>query len=464
MKYSKETADNYIRDHRQHGCKDGKPRYHFSAPVGWINDPNGLVWYNGYCHVFYQYYPYALSWGPMHWGHARTKNFVDYEDLPVALAPDAAEESGCFSGGAVVDKNDPTRLHLLYTRHYEQNGAVVSQSQYAAESGDGITFVKSARPVIGTELLPQGYSITDFRDPNPVLIDGVYYAVIGAQTTDGAGAVLVYSSDDMQTFRYEFAMKSENFGKMVECPDLFVLDGKPVLVCSIISLQSETLANLDVKATLYAVMDIDFAAKTYRFLHFGSIDQGTDFYAAQSLESADGRRIMLGWLDMWNDRTAFARQKNAASVGAYSVPREIRRYGNELRFYPAREVKALFDRPFTIAAGEKLGKAAHIELEMREGSVLQFGHGEDWFELFVSGGVFCLAQKQTHHFDRVCKGTLQSETKIVEVFLDCGSVEVFVDSVEVFTCQALIDCREYTVMRADGLANLQAAYPSEKEK
>ncbi len=301
MDYLKESADRYIRQNLNKGSKDYKPRYHFSAQVGWINDPNGLVYYDGYFHIFYQYYPYGLEWGPMHWGHARSKNLVDFEYLPVALAPDAPDESGCFSGGAVIDK-EKNLLHLLYTRHYEREN-VIRQTQYHAYSSDGVRFTKTERAAIGEELLPEGFTSCSFRDPNPVVIGDTYYVVVGAQTKERAGAVLVYSSRDMSEFKYEFTIENENFGEMVECPDLFRLNGEMVLTFSVVALKNQDLTNIDGKASLYAVMNVDFEKKAYEFLHIDSLDEGTDFYAPQTLEDGNGRRIMLAWLDMWNNNS-----------------------------------------------------------------------------------------------------------------------------------------------------------------
>lgn len=107
-----------------------------------------------------------------------------------------ADESGVFSGGAVIDK-EKNLLHLLYTRHYEREN-VIRQTQYHAYSSDGVRFTKTERAAIGEELLPEGFTSCSFRDPNPVVIGDTYYVVVGAQTKERAGAVLVYSSRDME--------------------------------------------------------------------------------------------------------------------------------------------------------------------------------------------------------------------------------------------------------------------------
>jgi beta-fructofuranosidase len=90
--------------------------YHIMAPANWINDPNGLVQYKGEYHVFYQHHPYDENWGPMHWGHVKSKDLVHWEHLPIALAPgDACDTNGCFSGSAVDNDGE---LTLIYTGHH----------------------------------------------------------------------------------------------------------------------------------------------------------------------------------------------------------------------------------------------------------------------------------------------------------------------------------------------------------
>ena len=122
--YTLEAANAYIVDNLDRVNPQFKPDIHFSAPIGWVNDPNGFVYFRGEYHLFYQYYPYGSFWGPMHWGHAKTKDFVSWEHLPVALAPDKDyDKDGCLSGSALV-KDDT--LWLMYTEHIVHEDGRVS--------------------------------------------------------------------------------------------------------------------------------------------------------------------------------------------------------------------------------------------------------------------------------------------------------------------------------------------------
>ena len=101
-KYTLEAADKFVADNRENVIADYRHHYHMMAPVGWMNDPNGFVFYNGEYHLFFQYYPYDSSWGPMHWGHMKSKDLIHWEELPTALAPDQPyDKDVCFSGSSI---------------------------------------------------------------------------------------------------------------------------------------------------------------------------------------------------------------------------------------------------------------------------------------------------------------------------------------------------------------------------
>ena len=169
------------------------PKFHVTAPIGWINDPNGFAPYKGEYHLFHQYYPYDIKWGPMHWGHVKTQDFIKWERLPAALAPDMEyDKDGCFSGGAV---EMPDGRHLLmYTgvrNVRRKNGKVESFQTQCIAIGDGVNYEKyEANPVIRTEDIPEGGSVHDFRDPKIWREDGMYHIVVGNRTPDTSGTIL----------------------------------------------------------------------------------------------------------------------------------------------------------------------------------------------------------------------------------------------------------------------------------
>ena len=109
-----QKARDFEVQYGSHIPDNERPAFHATPTIGWMNDPNGFSFYKGECHLFYQYHPYSNEWGSMHWGHLKTRDFLRWERLPAALAPDQDYDSaGCFSGGAV--ELDDGRQLLMYT-------------------------------------------------------------------------------------------------------------------------------------------------------------------------------------------------------------------------------------------------------------------------------------------------------------------------------------------------------------
>ena len=195
-----------------------RPRYHFSAPKGWLNDPNGVVWYRGEYHLFYQYYPHNLNWGPMHWGHAVSRDLVHWENLPVALYPD--EDGMIFSGTVVIDKDDTSGLFCggegmvaVYTGHVGREGNTPIEYQCIAYSKDcGRTWTKyGGNPVLTAPDVPDAY---DFRDPKVFWHEGTGKWIMFL----GGGFYRVYSSADL----IHWTLESESLIHE-EFPDLFTV-------------------------------------------------------------------------------------------------------------------------------------------------------------------------------------------------------------------------------------------------
>ena len=199
------------------------PKFHVTGPIGWINDPNGFAPYQGEYHLFYQYHPYDIKWGPMHWGHVKTRDFIRWERLPVAMAPDSEyDKDGCFSGSAV---EMPDGRHLLmYTgvrNVRRKNGRVESFQTQCIAIGDGVNYEKYAgNPVIRSEELPSGGSVHDFRDPHIWREDGMYYVVIGNRAEDSSGSILLYRSEDAVHWEYVSKVAScrNQYGKCGNAP------------------------------------------------------------------------------------------------------------------------------------------------------------------------------------------------------------------------------------------------------
>ena len=361
---------------------DARAAFHLTPRVGWMNDPNGFSYYKGKYHLFYQYYPYDTNWGPMHWGHACTEDFIKWEYLPVALAPDEkCDDLGCWSGSAI---ELPDGKHaLIYTglSNGDRPGKAVQNQCMAI--GDGIEYFKyQNNPVIDGDLLPEGGSKVDFRDPK-IWYDKeeqLYYLVAGNRTSDGSGAILLFSSQDLKKWRYVTTLDSSDnkYGKMWECPDFFPLDDKQVLLVSPQEMRAEGLEFHNGNNSICILGSYDKSKHVFKRESVSSVDQGLDFYAPQTLETPDGRRVLIGWMQSWE---SCRNQPNKNRFfGTMSIPRELSIRDGKLIQKPVREIEKYrknkvsykgisFKNPIQLEGIEGRLLDAEITLEMSEATI-----------------------------------------------------------------------------------------------
>lgn len=329
-------ANQYIETHRNEVNPQYRHHYHLMAPTGWINDPNGFVYFNGFYHLFYQYYPYDSVWGPMHWGHARSQDLVHWEELPVALAPsEDYDRDGCFSGSA-IEKDG--KLYLLYTGHVVK-GEKTRQVQCLAVSEDGIHFEKSpANPVISEEHVAGVADTVDFRDPKVFAQNDRYYTVVAAKTPDSRGQILLFESRDLVDWQFTSVLLEGSYeqGIMWECPDLFTLDGHDVLLVSPIQMKAQGVNYRNTSSSVAFIGSVDWQTGTFQVANYHEIDHGLDFYAPQTCQGAS-RRIMIAWMQMWN-RTFPTHDLGHHWAGAMTLPRELRVKDLRLEQRPVAEV------------------------------------------------------------------------------------------------------------------------------
>ena len=306
-----------------------RPQFHFSPPAHWMNDPNGMVYANGEYHLFYQYYPEATVWGPMHWGHAVSKDLLHWQHLPIALAPDKL--GYIFSGSAVFDVNNTSGfgdgkhapLVAMFTYHDpigEKAGRHDFQYQGLAYSLDnGRAWTKyDKNPVI-----PNSEKLHDFRDTKvfwhePTKSWRVVFA-IGDQ-------VRFYSSPDLKTWRQEseFGKTYGSHSGVWECPDLF-----PLKIAGTKQTKWALLVSINPggpnggSATQYFVGDFD--GKTFKSDNPPAsvmwLDYGRDNYAGVTWSNTpQGRRIFLGWMSNWDYAQAAPTEKWRSAM---TLPREL---------------------------------------------------------------------------------------------------------------------------------------------
>ncbi|WP_247233449.1 glycoside hydrolase family 32 protein [Telluribacter sp. SYSU D00476] len=327
-----------------------RPLFHFTPPAQWMNDPNGMVYHDEEYHLFYQHHPESTVWGPMHWGHAVSRDMVHWEHLPIALYPDSL--GTIFSGSAVVDANNTSGLGTrdnppmvaIYTYHnaaMEKTGRNDYQTQGLAYSLDkGRTWKKYERnPVL------KNPGIKDFRDPKVAWNEKANKWIMTLAVLDH---IEFYSSDNLKdwTKLSEFGKNAGGHGGVWECPDLFPLtingQQKWVLLVSI-----NPGGPNGGSATQYFIGHFD--GRTFTSDNPPQttlwLDYGTDNYAGVTwahVPASDGRRLFLGWMSNW----LYANEVPTSTWrSAMTVPRELSliqtEAGVRLANVPVREMQKL---------------------------------------------------------------------------------------------------------------------------
>jgi len=427
-----------------------RPNFHFTPLEMWLNDPNGLVYYDGEYHLFYQYHPESTVWGPMHWGHAVSPDLINWQHLPIALYPD--EHGMIFSGSAVVDWNNTAgfgkeALIAIFTHHTDDG-----EAQSLAYSTDrGRTWIKYAgNPVIKT---PK--SLKNFRDPKVFWFKDHWVMCLSR-----GDAILFYISTDLinweQTGSFGDGYKSTQ--GVWETPDLFQLhvdnieETRWVLTTGVIE-----GAPAGGSGTQYFIGDFDgrtFTSENPKETLLWA-DFGADYYAPQSWnDEPNGRRLMIGWMNNWG----YARLIPATTWrGMFSVIREISltqtNAGIRLIQKPLTELESLHNeydhwedeiiRPDTNLLADVHGESLEIIAEFKLNKDVEcFG-----FRLRVGSNEYteiCYSVKnQTLTVDRTKSGEVGFHENFprvhsaylspindnikLHIFIDVSSIEVFAD-------------------------------------
>ena len=316
-----------------------KPSFHVCAPTGWINDPNGFSRYNGEYHLFYQYHPYDKHWGPMHWGHSKTEDFIKWIQMPCAMAPDESfDRQGCFSGSAEEFQGKHVLMYTGVTQKEEDGKIIINQNQCNA-FGDGNDYIKySHNPVITAEQMPQGSSKEDFRDPKIWKDGDKFYAIIGSRGEDGSGQLGLFESEDIVNWKFVTILeRCENrYGTMWECPDFFEIEDTAVIIVSPQEMQAEGLEFHNGGGTLALLGNYSRKEHLFQRRKVTAVDYGLDFYAPQTLKSEDGRRIMIGWMQNWDN---YLTPVNMTWSGIMTIPRQLEIREGHLHQNPVRELE-----------------------------------------------------------------------------------------------------------------------------
>ena len=428
-----------------------RPRLHFTAPQNWINDPNGLIYYNGEYHVFYQHYPYAPYWGTMHWGHATTQDFVTYKHHPIALYPSKDyDRNGCFSGTA-LEKDG--KLYLYYTSikyakenpdyvHIQYSDDDLRASQSLLISEDGYHFDNRSNKQKVVDVITDK-SLGDYRHTRDPKVwkaqNGKYLMAVGSKVeseTDYCGQVLFYESDDGVAFSYKNRYGDDSIGNMWECPDVFKINDQWFMIFS-----PENIDKAPKPVSNAVFMPIEFDEETCTIQthkDYTYLDYGLDFYAPQTFLSKDQERMMLGWLRM---RIPVEGEN---WVGMYIMPRILEEKQGHIYQRVVPEIRELFKEEVKDIS---LDEPFLLKTTLNQDSEINFGG----FKISVEDDKIVLDRKDVSiEHDKVCNLTysqsLHGEYN-VEIYYDYHVFEIFINDGKYVMSQVVYNLNDEVKMK-----------------
>ena len=434
------------------GNRDYRPAHHYAPPLGWINDPNGLVYDNGIWHLFAQHYPDAPHWGPMHWLHASSADLLNWRDHPIALMPDK-KLGYIFSGSAVIDHGNTSGLGengnpmiLMYTHHGEY------EQQSIAFSDDRIRFT----PYAGNPVIPNTTK-KDFRDPKAFWNEqkDCWSVVIAA----GDHVEFHASKDLIHWYKTgEFGAKENKLGGIFECPDVFPLnapDGTTIWVLIASMAMAESFGGHRTQYFL-GQFDGDTFRETMPLEYARILDSGYDNYAAVTFGNAE-KRLLLGWGMSWayakdtptNEFCGvmtYARELSLAETDTglrlaskpvtpefelVEIPAKTESEVPDSRYVPKTEaelpgelfhVRVESESPFTLSLSNEDGETLNVSLSTEQHLVVDRVHaGKNDFSPLFESGLFSVMSTPRNNRG-IVKMDLYFDRMIAEIFMDEGTV------------------------------------------
>lgn len=411
--------------------------YHVMPEVGWLNDPNGAIQFDGTYHLYYQYVPETPEGGATHWGHVTSKDMVHFTQEPIFLSPtEPYDIDGVYSGSG-IEKDG--KLHFFYTGNVKKVGdydyifSGREQNVVHVVSPDGFA-VEKREVVIPHADFPEGFS-DHIRDPKLLEKDGDYYMVLGGRTEDNKGSILFYQSSDLESWSYEGSLLDgdEDQGYMWECPDFFHLDGKDVLVLSPQGIIETTYQYNNPHAAGYVIGEMDWESKKFQpEISFQEFDRGFDFYAPHTFEDEQGRRIMWVWMGVSDMKPEYTNPTVARGwQHAMALPRELTVENGKLYQRPLPEYKSIRHNEQKRTIGEANDLAGEVyEL------LVEFDDSEDFHlalrqdtELIYEEGILTLRHGKSG-YGRRKRMTPINKISQLQIFVDTSSIEIFVNDGE----------------------------------
>lgn len=411
--------------------------YHLMPIMGWLNDPNGLCQFKDEYHVFYQYSPLEVNGGLKYWGHYVSKDFINWERRDIALYPDSKYDChGVYSGSVMIE--DDT-MYIYYTGNVKHTGnhdyilTGREQNTIMVESKDGKVFSNKKLLMTNEDYLNN--MTKHVRDPKVWKQKNIYYMILGARDKENIGQALIYKSLDKEKWEFERKLCSKkSLGYMWECPDIFNIGNKKVLMISPQGIEKEGYKYNNVYQSGYMFIS---GINNNELDEFRELDRGFDFYAPQSFEDSKGRRIIIGWMGL-PDIPYTNPTINKGWQHCLTLPRELKIINNKIYQFPLDEYKQLRNnkRIFIINEGLNIecnnrvfesvvnfeGKINELAIDLRKDVNITYKNRILSLNLGKSG------------YGRLNRSVKLRELKSIRIFSDNSSLEIFVnDGEEVFT-------------------------------
>lgn len=392
--------------------------YHVMPRRGWLNDPNGLVYFKGNYHIFYQADENSMD-GSVNkaWGHYATKDFQTYTRHATAVSPDSKyDKNGAYSGSAII-RDDI--LYVFYTGNVKYEGPYDfihegrEHNVMRVESRDGITF-EHKKCLLRNSDFPKDCT-RHVRDPKLFMKDGRYHLILGARLKNDTGCVLEYVSDDLESWKYAHRyVPAKDTGFMIECPDYLQLQGEAFLLCSPQGLKKQGYEFHNVYDCGY------YKISNRQLIDYQTLDYGFDFYAAQTFYNAD-RNILIAWIGMPDN--AYIDRYEAWNQ-TLTMPRSIF-FDKRIIQKPIQEIldlrtdRKLYTNDFVI------GKSCNIEWDADSDFSLQMNaircvYRNHKFTLDLSA---CSCNRQERCITPI-------EIRHISVFIDESVLEIFINEGE----------------------------------
>ena len=427
-----------VREEMSDSDRRFRTHLHLMPPVGWLNDPNGLCQFQGTYHAFFQYSPFDAEGGVKMWGHYTSTNMIDWEYQGTALYPDQPFDChGVYSGSAFIEDG---KMYLYYTGNVKLEDGDYDYIRTGREGNtvlvvteDGKTFGKKKELMRNSDY-PDDLTC-HVRDPKVWKENDTYYMVQGARTNEDVGQVLVFESEDKINWKFRNRVESENpFGYMWECPDYFEIGTKKLLSTSVQGLEGGIWDDRNVYQSGYFEIEGDILGE-YKLSEYRLWDYGFDYYAPQSFETEDGRRIHISWMGMPDCEEYTNPTIQTGWQHCFTFPREIFEKDGKVCQRPVRELdekKHLVSDVKGMLAGdgypvyelEILNIAEnHFKVILSNELILDYADGR--FRMhFISQDKTSVSAGRSMRYVEV------DEVKNLKILTDKSSVEVFVNDGE----------------------------------